>query len=243
MDFNIFGIAGYLCTVSTAADATLGEVKMAIQAATGIQAMAQRLVYGSRELGAEGALHDGFLTELDADLDLTLVMRTPDQVNWCMELQQHDHVYNGSWLKSAPEEAKADRDIVLKAVMQDASAFMFASAALRADSQVALAAVTQNGNALRFASPELRADRYIVLAAVRQSGRALGYASQGLRSDKAFVLAAVMQNVHALEWAPTDLRADRDVVLAAMAQNKGAVLFATPELRSKLTSRTSCSIL
>jgi uncharacterized protein YoaH (UPF0181 family) len=65
--------------------------------------------------------------------------------------------------------------------MQNGEALKYASDELRADKKVVLAAVMQNGEALKYASDELRADKKVVLAAVMQNGEALKYASVDLR--------------------------------------------------------------
>ncbi len=104
----------------------------------------------------------------------------------------------------------------LERVKQDGSELRLADMELRADKDIVLAAVTQNGETLKFAAEEHKADREIVLAAVTQNGFALLYAATDLKADREIVLVAVTQNRRALLSAATELRADREIVLAAL---------------------------
>ena len=133
---------------------------------------------------------------------------------------------NGSALRYASEELRADRETVLVAVRNCGSALRYASEELRADPAIVLAAVSQNGCALRYASAELKADREIVLAAVSQEGMALFYASDALRDNPETVLAAVSQDGMALEYASEEWRDDPAIVLAAVSQDSSALQFA-----------------
>ena len=55
-------------------------------------------------------------------------------------------------LRDAPEELKADRELVREAVAQNGSALLFAAPELRADRELVRVAVAQNGDALAFAA-------------------------------------------------------------------------------------------
>jgi len=125
-----------------------------------------------------------------------------------------------------------DRDIVLEAVRQDGSALRFAGENLRADREVVIEAVRKHGMALQFAAVELRGDRDIVIQAVQQEGWALGCAAIELCSDYEVMLEAVRQNGRALGCADPALRADRDIVLAAVRQNGRALGCADAALRA-----------
>jgi len=134
-------------------------------------------------------------------------------------------------LRSASDEVRADREIVLAAVRQSCWALEYASKDLRADREIVLAAVQQSGRALEYASKDLRADREIVLAALQQSGW-FRYASKDLRADRNIVLAAVQQHSRLLRYASEKLRADREIVLAAVQQDGSAFRYASNDLRS-----------
>ena len=65
---------------------------------------------------------------------------------------------DGLSLRLAPEDLRADKEVVLAAVKENAYALDYA----------VLEAVQQFGSALKFASEDLRADKEVVLAAVKQ---------------------------------------------------------------------------
>ena len=140
---------------------------------------------------------------------------------------------DGLSLRLAPEDLRADKEVVLAAVKENAYALEYASEGLRADKEVVLEAVQQKSFALQFASEGLRADKEVVLAAVKQFGRALGFASEGLRADKEFVLEAVQQHGKALGYASEELRCDRAFLLQLVEATKAYWLydFAAEELR------------
>ena len=83
------------------------------------------------------------------------------------------------------------------------------SAALRADKDVVLAAVMQTATALDSASATLKADKDVVLAAIRQDSSALGYTSVALKNDKDVLLAVVRKGGWALTYVYTALKADK----------------------------------
>ena len=140
---------------------------------------------------------------------------------------------DGEALHYASQELQDDKEIVLKAVANTTDRYLLTSVSkrLRADRGIVMAAVLKNGEALEVAPPELQADREIVLAAVSQDGEALRYASPDLQADRDIVMAAVLKNGEALEVAPPELQADREIVLAAITQNMEALRYASPELR------------
>ena len=70
----------------------------------------------------------------------------------------------------APDELKADKEVVLAAVGQDGLALMYASDELKADKEVVLAAVGQNVHALEYAPDELRGGGLV--AFVQEQARA-----------------------------------------------------------------------
>ena len=139
---------------------------------------------------------------------------------------------NGITLHWASDALRADKDVVLAAVRDDADALAWASEALQADKDVVLAAVNNDGWALYDASKALRADKEVVLAAVTNNGRALESASYQLRADKEVVLAAVSDWGVALWRASEALRADKEVVLAAVNNDGEALWYASGALKA-----------
>ena len=96
----------------------------------------------------------------------------------------------GYVLEHASAELKANREVVLTAVVQNGGALRHASDELKANREVVLVAVAQNGFALECASAELKVDRDVVLAAVTQEGTALRYASAELQTTGRAALLA-----------------------------------------------------
>jgi hypothetical protein len=79
-------------------------------------------------------------------------------------------------------------------VQKHGAVLVYAPEELKADREIVLAAVQNHGRALQFASQELKADREIVLAAVQNHGAALEYASEELKDDP-FVKALARRDV------------------------------------------------
>ena len=89
---------------------------------------------------------------------------TPDQ--WRAQLQQ-----NGAVLQYAPEDIRADRQMVLQAVRQNGTVLQYAPEDIRADEEIVLQAIRQNPMALQYASEFIRSNSRHVLAAIRQEAR------------------------------------------------------------------------
>lgn len=210
-----------MCSVSIAADATVAELKSAIEKQTGIPLRKQRLFHGLMELLDEADftnLPDNAGAGLSVDADqLLLVQRTEEQAEWLRRAKE-TILMPAHWLRDAPEVIKADREVVLATVPRSRHALEHAALELRADRTFMLAAVAKNGYALAYASPELRADVDVVMAAVTQTGFALEFASRELRSDFEVVLAAVENNGGALRYAARELRNDPELDLASEMQ-------------------------
>ena len=109
---------------------------------------------------------------------------------WLSRVQE-----KGTDLKDAPDEVKANIDIVAAAVQQDMSALDFASNHIKTSKVMQgilfeggaygfwLAKVKADGMILRDAPEMFRRDRLMVIAAVQQHGGALKFASEELQSD------------------------------------------------------------
>eukprot|EP00747_Dinoflagellata_sp_TGD_P029803 gnl/TRDRNA2_/TRDRNA2_134182_c0_seq2.p1 gnl/TRDRNA2_/TRDRNA2_134182_c0~~gnl/TRDRNA2_/TRDRNA2_134182_c0_seq2.p1 ORF type:complete len:345 (-),score=64.53 gnl/TRDRNA2_/TRDRNA2_134182_c0_seq2:62-1096(-) len=227
LQLTVNGLGGRTCTVTAQRSWTVRDVKAAIEAAVQIRACQQRLLRDWTELTDDSSEAFATLSPESNEADLTLVVRPAEQAEW---LSRAEREWLG--LLGGPEAAWADREVVLKAVMQCGPALEHASADLQEDREVVLAAVQQNGLALQHAAHELRADREIALMAVEHCGRALVFVAEELRVDRSFVLQAVQCNWQALMHANAELRDDREVVLAAVSQSGRALACAGPELKS-----------
>ena len=124
-----------------------------------------------------------------------------DEIPVCTLVQSWQRIVqvDGLQLQHAPDDCKADFDIVIKACGQHGMALEFASEDLREKYAVVLGAVRQNGLSLEFAQPVLQSNFRIVQEAVRQNGMALQFASDDLRQREELALQAVQQNGMALE--------------------------------------------
>ncbi len=132
----------------------------------------------------------------------------------------------------APDDIKADREFILKAVQKCGLALKFASDKLKADREIVMAAVQRGGYALEYSSDELKADKDVVMAAVQEDYRALEYASDELKADKDIVMAAVQEDADALNYALGELKADKEFVFAAVQRNGFALKYASEELKA-----------
>ena len=114
-----------------------------------------------------------------------------------------------------------DKTEALTAIQNDGSGLRFASDELKADKEVVLAAVSIHGSLIIDACAELKADKEVVMAAVKEvdsDGIALEYASEELKADKEVVMAAIKNDGHALEYASEELKADKKLVMLANSE-------------------------
>jgi len=231
LELRINGLSGRICEITAQPSWTSEQVKEAVQKEIGVPMVEQRLFQNMEELAKESSMHM-FLGPLpcsdahSAALDLTLVRRHPEQARWLDTVA-------ADWkaLRSAPDWAKADREIVLAAVRQNGYTLQFASDELRADREVVSIAARQNGRALWFATGALCEDREVVLAAVGQSGRAYRFAGDRLRRDPGIVHAVIAQDRDALKFLEADLHKDVDIVTAAVRAHGQALQHASSEMR------------
>ena len=134
---------------------------------------------------------------------------------------------NGFALYDASEALRANREVVLAAVLHYAKALGYASAELRNDRELVFEAVSRDGASLEFASEAIRDDMQewtaregILRTALQSDGRALQFLSSRLRADQDIVMGAVTRNGDALKYAATELKNDRDVVFMAVQEPK-----------------------
>uniref|UniRef100_A0A7S4VLX3 Ubiquitin-like domain-containing protein n=1 Tax=Alexandrium monilatum TaxID=311494 RepID=A0A7S4VLX3_9DINO len=135
LELRISGVQGPLCTVRTEARVPVDFdwLRAAVRAATGILPAGQRLFQGTSELRAgDSAIGLSF----PEPVELLLVQQEPHN-EWLEALRRG----GVRWLSTAPEEAKASREVILAAVATSEDAFEFACPELRADVEVQLALV------------------------------------------------------------------------------------------------------
>lgn len=233
-EFRINRPSGFLCTVRYG-PACVRSLRAAIEAQTGIAARAQRLICGTQEITEYALLADfcSGVANTGAPLEVLLLQRSAEQVEWLEHidtLQPHMVV---AWLREAPAAAREDRDVVMAAVRLSGIALQYASPELRSDREVVLTAMRGMHSAFQYVTPELRADREVVSLAATRNGYMFKDAAEELKADRDFVLkiiAASRANT-ILRHASTELRADREVVLAAVGRYGDALAAASPELQ------------
>lgn len=169
---------------------------------------------------------------------------------WLDKIQGVRVLEDAVW-KSAPEAVRADREIVLVAVVKrPALVLESCSAELQGDVEVVLAAVERFGAAIECAAPSLKEDRNFVLHALCKNPHALLYvpdfikedpaaifiakctsAPSEVRSNRRAVLAAVEVQGAMLQHASDSLRGDREVVVAALRSDPQAIKHASARLQ------------
>lgn len=141
----------------------------------------------------------------------------------------------------APEDLKADREVLLVALVAAGIRAGYvlhkASEEHKADRDVVLVAVKLQGNALYHASEVLQDDKEVVLVSVAQSGISLRYASDRLRADPQVVLRAIrfdpgQDGGDCLRLACENLQNNRDFLLRAVTVNGFAVRWTSDALRA-----------
>lgn len=211
-ELQITGLSGHLATVTLHDHMEIQDLKEVIAAKTGIEEHVQRFLVGDKEIRSTSDLR---ALSPGEDLNVSLVRRSFSSVAYLREMMRYEAP---SWLRSAPDSAKEDREIVLTCATRDGHSLRFAPQ-WHNDREIVLAAATSSGMSLRDLPAEFRADREVVLAAVRSNGQALQYASEELRADREVVLAAVSKEGMAWRHAAPTLQEDREIVLAAVAND------------------------
>ena len=149
--------SGRHCEISPCDHWTVHDLQLEIQRVLEVPVAQQRLIHGGRLLQrAMGAAAVGTMGQLltlsggaeETSLELLLLVRSTAVVEALEAVRRDGHA-----LRSASEELKGDREIVMEAVKQ-------------------------NGFAVKYASEELKGDREVVMEAVKQIGLALIYASE-----------------------------------------------------------------
>lgn len=167
--------------------------------------------------------------------------------------------YNGTYLKHASEELKADKEIVMAAlksgnslpyehvsdalktdrdfllemVSLDAYCLEFFSEELKQDEQIVLAAAKNSGNAaLEFGAEKFKKNINILTEVVKNSNNALSFLAENEKNDKNLVMTAVRNNGENLEYASEELQNDKDVAMTALLTSPIAFGYISKKLRS-----------
>eukprot|EP00439_Symbiodinium_sp_Y106_P063411 s2759_g9.t2 len=189
-----------LCCLAANRQEPVEALKALVAAKCGISVLEQRLVIDGRELQSLKDLSP------DVEVDITLLRRPAEQVEWLEKIAQKAD------LSEAPDLIRDDREVLMTAVRADDDALQWASPDLRGDRGLVLEAVQRCGFALACADRPLQADREVVLAAVARHGLALEFAVPELRGDAEVVLKAIGQDGNAFQFASMELRCNRDFV-------------------------------
>eukprot|EP00929_Paragymnodinium_shiwhaense_P064448 TRINITY_DN32271_c0_g1_i2.p1 TRINITY_DN32271_c0_g1~~TRINITY_DN32271_c0_g1_i2.p1 ORF type:complete len:229 (+),score=56.27 TRINITY_DN32271_c0_g1_i2:107-793(+) len=107
---------------------------------------------------------------------------------------------SGWALRTASEDLRHDRDVVLAFAKHWGWSWDFVPEALKKDRELTLEAVKLNGWVLKFCPSELQKDREIVVEAVQHEGFALQFASAALRADEEVAALAIANDPNAKEF-------------------------------------------
>ena len=111
-------------------------------------------------------------------------------------LDRFDHEYGDddfeymTMLEYASVELQADKEVVLKSLIQNGNNLEYASEELQNDKEVVLKAIQNpswGGTPLQFAGSKLKSDPEVVKLAVFYDTQALAFASESLRNDQKFI--------------------------------------------------------
>ena len=111
----------------------------------------------------------------------------------------------------APEEFRADKNIMMEVVKLNPRSLELASPELLNDKEIVLEAVKREGWTLRYASPKLQNDREVVIEAVRQDGSALESASSNLQVDSKIVLEAIKHGYDFSKYTHKEILNDKAI--------------------------------
>jgi hypothetical protein len=89
----------------------------------------------------------------------------------------------GSSLEYASDRLKNDKEVVMKAILNNPSFIEYASEELQNDMEIMLIAVKDNAENLCYASPSLQNNKKLVLTAFEDSDRASFYVGSELRKE------------------------------------------------------------
>merc|ERR1719330_640859 len=116
MKLRVANSGGHHCVVRVEGSSTVQDLRVAIEATSGVPAETQRLFFGERELVGGRPLSE-LLSDYTDEEVLLLTHRSEEQIGWLREVDALTTTADvDSWLRLAPPEAKQDRDVILAAV-------------------------------------------------------------------------------------------------------------------------------
>eukprot|EP00931_Biecheleriopsis_adriatica_P007451 TRINITY_DN108730_c0_g1_i1.p1 TRINITY_DN108730_c0_g1~~TRINITY_DN108730_c0_g1_i1.p1 ORF type:complete len:489 (-),score=68.61 TRINITY_DN108730_c0_g1_i1:74-1399(-) len=204
-------LSGETCSLRLDRSSTVLDVKRLIWEQLRLAVDRQRLLVGTTELIDNEDL--ATFTVMHGE-NLTVVLRTPEQVQWLNSLR------HGIMFAELPAEARADRNLVLEAMQhgffrlageqQEAAALKAVSVELQGDSVLVLELVRRcGGDVLKWAATKFQADRSFLLQSLTLMN---GLTSKpGLRSKP----------VSPLQYATVGVMSDRNFVLDALHVDSG----------------------
>jgi len=141
------------------------------------------------------------------------------ELSFCKRYSHLEEMFAG-----LSEAARADEELVLHAIGQDAHLLRHAHRSARANKTIVLKAIDQIGDALEFADPSLQADRQVALRAAQQNRRSIRFADISLRADASFIIEAggskKKWNKEVLTYACPSLWEDMRFVKSVAARDK-----------------------
>lgn len=209
VEITVSTLGGPLCTVHSQPDWFGRDLKAAIAELTKTAQSRMKLLYGSRLIRNVDLLTEVLPAE-EPTVEILLVRQSYDIDYWLDEIS-NDY----KRLRKAPEELKADRDVVLAAMEQNVQAFKFASDALRADRDVAMRALEKDISLVNFIDMELWEDSELMEAVVPYRCSMYRQLSMEVKSHKELTMKVLEQQGECLQHAPAALQADREIVLLA----------------------------
>ena len=194
------------------------------------------------EISAEAA---GALANDDAIAQMVVAQKGAPHFRWlsarqrgkkALALQALDNDCKQNLLRFMSDDLRADKDVVLAAVIRRPQELVHAADDLLGDVDIVAAVVKRGGLPLRPTEKrgrDLCDNRSFLLAliAATQEGWPLNFASETLRGDREVVAAAMSQNIEAFRWATADLRSDRRLALWALSENPALICHVAHELQ------------
>mmetsp|Transcript_16218 Transcript_16218/g.30268 ORF Transcript_16218/g.30268 Transcript_16218/m.30268 type:complete len:412 (+) Transcript_16218:56-1291(+) len=126
----------------------------------------------------------------------------PWMLRYYPEEKEAGNVAVAECFSSFSDVARADTDLVTRALGFSWRALEFADPRLQARKKIVQKAIQENGLAIQFASSELRQDRKLMLQAIHHNPRAIAFASPNLLKDRTFLIDAVAVNEFAKGYVP-----------------------------------------
>lgn len=257
LQFIINGFSGPMCSVSLDHTCRPQELYEAVETATGIPVLEQRLFAGTEEVHFHEALDHYAFDEQPADLTL---FRHEDPFctihGFVMEADELCFEQNttiakakskclrlpdcqGFFVKADQVEANTFVDVSFKSRNSfklarppsypgDGICYMRMESA--EDFERVLEVISEG--VISNAPKSVLSDASFMRQAVLKHGHSLSYASEDLREDPELVLLAVQNDGSALLYASTSLRENRNIVSEAVKQNGLALAYASDSLKS-----------